>query len=165
MIQGCSSEGTYVSPLSPPGSPLSPPGSPLPPTGCQGPGIGFLLNGERCWTPGTLLSSYPQWGFHGGRDTFGIWGVNGGIWGREEERSRIDITFIPLKALDTLSWPILVKIAQASFFYNGVSYTRIDSTSWGEITSVGEHGVSGRFEARLYDSTGRLMMDLRNGYF
>ena len=148
MIQGCSSDEA--------------PTPPLPP--CEGPPIGFLLNGERCWTPGTLLSSYPQWGFHGGRDTFGIWGVNGGIWGREEERSRIDITFIPLKALDTLSWPILVKIAQASFFYNGVSYTRIDSTSWGEITSVGEHGVSGRFEARLYDSTGRLI-DLKDGRF
>ena len=153
MIQGCSSD------------------SPLPPSACDGVPfglpIGFRINGEidKRWGPVKLLPDQ-EWGYHGGRDTFGIWVANGGICGRrEEERSRIDITFIPLRVLDISPWPISVKIAQASFFYNGVSYTRIDSTSWGEIASVGEHDVSGRFEARLYDSTGRLMIDLKDGHF
>ncbi len=151
MIQGCSSDEA--------------PTPPLPLSACDGIPIGFLINGEKCWMPGTILSLYPGWGFHGGRDTFGIWVVNGGIPDRKEEKSRIDITFIPPSELDTLPLPIPVKIAQASFFYNDVSYTRIDSISRGEITSVGEHDVSGRFEARLYDSTGRLMIDLKDGRF
>ncbi len=159
MIQGCSSDEA--------------PTPPLPPSACDGVPVGlpisFWINGEidKRWGPVKLLPDQ-EWGFHGGRDTFGIWVANGGICGRREEKSEkstIDITFIPLRALDISPWPISVKIAQASFFYNDVLYTRIDSTSWGEVTSVGEHDVLGRFEARLYDSTGRLMIDLKDGDF
>ena len=129
--------------------------SPLPP--CDGVPIGFRINGEKCWAPGTL-SLYPEWGFHGGRDTFGIWGTS---WSRQN----IDITFIPLEPIDTVSLPIPVKIAHVYFYYDDIAYTRVDSFSMGEIITVNETGVHGRFEVRLSDSTGQQIIDLKDGQF